>query len=66
MNTYTTQEIPPILTVPQLAEFLGIGHGKAYALVRSDQIEILKIGNTIRIPRHSLLKYLGADLMVDG
>ena len=66
MTTYTPQEIPPILTVPQLAEFLGIGHGKAYALARSDQIKVLKNGNTIRIPRHSLLEYLGADQMVEG
>ena len=66
MITYTPQEIPPILTVPQLAEFLGIGHGKAYALARSNQLDVLKIGNTIRIPRHSLLKYLGADQITEG
>lgn len=65
-KVYTADEIPPILTVPQLAAFLGIGHGKAYALARSNQIEILKIGNTIRIPRHALLRYLGADLIMEG
>ena len=58
--------IPAILTVPQLAKFLGIGQNKAYALARSKQLDVLKIGNTIRIPRHALLKYLGADHMGDG
>ena len=61
MTTYTTTEIPAILTVPQLAEFLGIGRNAAYDLARSNQIPVLKIGNTIRIPRHAVLKYLGAN-----
>lgn len=59
-KTYTIEEIPAILTVPELAEFLGIGRASAYNLVRSDQIKVLHIGKQIRIPRHSLLQYLGA------
>lgn len=60
MSTYTTTEIPAILTVPQLADFLGIGRNAAYDLVHSNQLQVIKIGRTIRIPRHAVLQYLGA------
>ena len=60
-NMYTYTEIPAILTVQQLSEFLHIGLTQAYNLARSDQLDVLRIGNTIRIPRHSLLRYLGID-----
>lgn len=64
MNTttlYSAEEIPAILTIPQLAEFLGIGVNQAYALARSDQLDVLHIGKLIRVPRHALLRYLGAE-----
>ena len=60
MNNCTYKEIPAILTVPQLAEFLNIGKNAAYDLARSDQIEVLRIGRKIRVPRHAVLRYLGA------
>ena len=56
---YTLEEVPPIMTVPQLSRFLGIGRNRGYELVRSNQIEVLRIGRHIKIPRHALLKYLG-------
>ena len=59
MSTYTTNEIPAILTVPQLAEFLNIGRNAAYDLVNSNQIKVIRIGKIIRIPRHAVLEYLG-------
>lgn len=58
---YTYEEIPPILTVPELGAFLGIGRNCAYDLARSGQIAVLHIGNQIRIPRHAVLRYLGVD-----
>lgn len=58
---YTYEEIPPILTVPELGAFLGIGRNRAYELARSGQIAVLHIGNQIRIPRHAVLRYLGVE-----
>lgn len=58
---YNTNEIPPVLTVKQLAELLHVGKHTAYELARSDRLEVIKIGNKIRIPRHSVLKLLGAE-----
>lgn len=59
-NLYDRQEIPAVMNVPQLGAFLGIGRNGAYTLVRSGKIQALHIGRKIRIPRHSVLKYLGA------
>lgn len=56
---YSYNELPPIMTVLQLGEFLGIGRNQAYALARSGQIDVLRIGCQIRIPRHAVLRYLG-------
>lgn len=54
-------DLPPILSVPELGEFLGIGRNSAYDLVRSNQIQVLHIGRRIRVPRHAVLEYLGVD-----
>ena len=59
-SIYSEQEIPAVLSVAELGQILGIGTNKAYQLVHSNQLETLRIGKQIRIPRHSLLKYLGA------
>lgn len=59
--TYTPTEIPAILTVPQLADFLNIGRNAAYDLVNSNQIKVIRIGKNIRIPRHAVLEYLSTS-----
>ena len=62
MNTiYRYDELPAILTVKHLSAFLNIGLTQGYCLARSNQLDVLRIGNTIRIPRHSLLRYLGVE-----
>lgn len=58
---YTANEIPPVLDVPSLAVFLGIGRNTAYNLIRSKQIKALYIGRKIRVPRHAVLQYLGIE-----
>ena len=58
-NIYNFSELPAVLTVPELATFLGIGRGAAYNLARSNQLDTMQIGHHIRIPRHAVLKYLG-------
>lgn len=59
-NVYSPDEIPVIMTVPELAAFLGIGRTQAYALARSNQLDTIRIGKNIRIPRHAVLRFLGA------
>ena len=62
-NIYTIDELPPVLTVPQLADFLGVGRHAAYQIARSDALDTLQIGHQLRIPRHAVLKYLGLPVV---
>ena len=59
MTLYTSEEIPPILTVPEVAKFLGIGRNRVYELIRSGQLEALHIGRKLKVTRHGLLKFMG-------
>ena len=52
-------EYPDILSVNDLRTALGIGRTKAYELVNSSAIQSIKVGSAIRIPKKSLLDYLG-------
>jgi hypothetical protein len=62
--------LPPMLTVPQAAQVLGIGRTLAYELVRTDAwpTPIVRAGKLIKIPTAPLLELLatgrlpGADV----
>lgn len=49
---------PDILTVSQMQECLQIGRSAAYALLHTGNVNFLKIGNSIRIPKRSLLDFI--------
>ena len=53
------EQLPMVLRVDELMPVLKIGRNAAYALVRSGQIKALRIGNSYRIPRSELLRFLG-------
>ena len=52
-------QLPLVLRVDDLMPVLKIGRNAAYALVRSGQINALRIGNSYRIPRSELIRFLG-------
>lgn len=54
----TSNNLPVVLSVQQLAEVLQIGRNSAYDLVKSGQIRSIRIGRTIRIPQSALFDYL--------
>ena len=56
--SYTEENLPATLTVPEVSEFLRIGRNSAYQLIRCGKIRSLKIGRQLRIPRQALLDYL--------
>ena len=58
-----SSDLPAVMTVPELAAFLGVGRGQAYALARSNQLDVIRVGKQIRIPRHAVLRFLGAPDM---
>lgn len=56
---YTSyDELPIMLSVPQLATALGISRSGAYALVQSASFPALKIGSRIVIPKDELLEWI--------
>jgi excisionase family DNA binding protein len=52
------ENLPLVLSVPELASVLHIGRNAAYDLVNSGQIRCVRIGKNIRIPQSALLDYL--------
>jgi excisionase family DNA binding protein len=52
------QELPAILTVEQLQDFLRISRPKAYELVHTKGFPTVRIGRAIRVPRESLIRWL--------
>lgn len=51
-------QLPLVLTIDDLISVLHIGRNKAYDLVKSKQIQSIKVGKQIRIPRAALERYL--------
>ena len=49
---------PDVLGIKSFCEALGIGRAGAYKLLASGEIPRFKIGNTYKIPKSSLLRYV--------
>lgn len=54
----TLNDLPDILTVSHIKEYLDIGQNVAYQLINSGEIESFNIGRLKKIHKQSLIKYL--------
>lgn len=54
-------ELPELLTVQQMASYLGMGENKAYEMVNAGEIPALKIRGRWRIPKHLLVKWVNEE-----
>jgi len=54
----SVDELPFVMSVPQLAKLLGIGRNAAYDIVNSGGIRSIKIGRTIRIPKSAVIEFI--------
>ena len=61
MRYKTTDDLPLVLAVSDLARLLGIGMNSAYNLVRSGRVRSIRVGHQIRIPKSAILDFLGID-----
>ena len=52
--------LPLVLSVPELATVLGIGRNSAYHLVKTGKIRCIRIGKNIRIPQSALLDFINS------
>ncbi len=51
-------ELPLMLSVPNVAEVLGIGRANAYELVRSEGFPAIKIGSRIIVPKDEFISWI--------
>ena len=51
-------DLPLTLRVEELMPILGIGRNTAYELIRSDQIQSVRIGRQLRVPKDAVLDFL--------
>ena len=54
----TYDELPLMLSVPEVAAVLGISRAGAYELVRNDGFPALKIGSRIVVPKDKLIAWV--------
>ena len=50
-------EYPDIVTIRQLREMLGISRQLAYNLINNGELQAIKIGNSFKIPKVSVINY---------
>ena len=59
-------ELPLMLSVPEVAVVLGISRAGAYELVRSDGFPALKIGSRIVVPKEKFIEWVNAQTLGNG
>ena len=52
------EELPLMLSVPEVAAVLGISRAGAYELVRNDGFPALKIGSRIVVPKEKFIQWI--------
>lgn len=52
------REYPDIMTVPEVANALGIGKNTAYLLIKNKEIGCKHIGRKIIVPKKCLVDYV--------
>ena len=58
MNATTFEALPLLLTVEEMASVLRIGRNPAYQLVKDGDIQSIRVGRSIRIPRNALIQFV--------
>lgn len=52
------EELPLMLSVPEVAVALGISQAGAYELVRTDGFPSLKVGSRIVVPKEKFIEWI--------
>ncbi|WP_297520455.1 helix-turn-helix domain-containing protein [uncultured Clostridium sp.] len=52
------EDLKEILTVNEVAAYLGISRAHAYELFKQERFRVIRMGKCIRIPRHSFLNWV--------
>ncbi len=57
-TAYDEEGLPTLLTVPELAEYLGIGKNRAYSLLREGSIRGFRIGSVWKVSEEAVRMYI--------
>lgn len=58
--TTTTDELPDVLTVEQVSDYLQVSRAVVYNEIRTGRLPSVKLGlRVIRISKYALLRWLG-------
>jgi len=60
------EELPDIMTVDEVATWLGVGRATLYELIRVGRFPHLRFGRTIRVPKKGLERYLLGEFPGQG
>ena len=52
------QDLPLMLSVPELAKVLGISRAGAYELARQEGFPSFRVGSRILVPKENLVKWI--------
>ena len=55
-------DLPLMLSVPDLTDALGISRARAYELVKSEGFPALHIGNRILVPKEELIAWIKSNI----
>lgn len=50
--------LPTLLTVPELAEYLGVGRNRVYSLLREGVIKGFRIGSVWKVSEEAVRQYI--------
>ena len=59
-------DLPLMLTVPEVGEALGISRASAYELVRSKGFPSMRIGTRIIVPKDKLIAWINEQVEMNG
>lgn len=55
---FNNDDISNLMTVPELADYLGVGRNKAYDLLKSGTINGFRIGSAWKVSKAAVDKYI--------
>ena len=53
----TREDLPEVMTIKELQQFLKIGRNSAYDLVNRKEFKVLRVGKSIRINKVEFLRW---------
>ncbi|WGG47705.1 helix-turn-helix domain-containing protein [Rossellomorea sp. DA94] len=60
-NKLTRKELPDVMTVKHVQQFLGIGRRQSYEMMENPPFNVVRIGKIYKISKVSFLRWLDGE-----